>query len=177
VSRPRSPPGVGYRPQIFFPNSLLLLTRLRFTPFGQGLPPSGQWREGFAIAGMNGDGHPDLALAVHLRGLIALLGDGMGGFRDSSQGRDFALGGKSAFSSTALRLVDWNGDGRPDILALGERPELMGGRLVHSSRGVSLYHNLYNFRQFPEKLIPLTILSAVEGTTLLSDKDRRDDRR
>ena len=172
-------------------------TRLRFTPFGQGLPASGQWREGFAIADMNGDGHPDivsgpprkapgagpaiflgngkgswsrwreakfpplaydygdaqvgdfngdghpdLALAVHLRGLIALLGDGKGGFSDSSEGLDFALGGKSAFSSTALRLVDWNGDGRPDILALGEGPGLMGGRLVHSSRGVSLYHNL-----------------------------------
>jgi hypothetical protein len=85
----------------------------------------------------NGDGHPDLALAVHLRGLIALLGDGKGGFRNASEGLDFALGGRTPFSSTALRIVDWNGDGRPDILAFGEGPGLMGGHLVHSSRGRS----------------------------------------
>jgi hypothetical protein len=121
--------------------------RLRFTPFGRGLPSSGQWRDGFAIADMNGDGHPDivfgpprkapgavpviflgdgqgswsrwretkfpplaydygdvqvgdfngdgrldLAFAVHLRGLIVLLGDGKGGFTDASEGLDFALG-------------------------------------------------------------------------------------
>jgi hypothetical protein len=168
--------------------------RLRFTFFGRGLPSSGQWREGFAIADMNGDGYPDiihgpprkapgagpviflgdgkgswsrwrearfpplaydygdvqvgdfngdghqdLAFVVHLRGLIALLGDGKGGFRDASEGLDFALGGKTAFSSITLRLVDWSGDGRPDILAFGEGPGLMGGHLVHTSRGASLY--------------------------------------
>jgi hypothetical protein len=173
--------------------------RLRFTPFGRGLPSSGQWREGFAIADMNGDGHPDiihgpprkapgagpviflgdgkgswsrwreakfpplaydygdvqvgdfngdghpdLAFAVHLRGLIALLGDGKGGFRDASEGLDFALDGKTAFSSITLRLIDWSGDGRPDILAFGEGPGLMGGHLVHASRGASLYGNLGN---------------------------------
>jgi len=173
--------------------------RLRFTPFGRGLPSSGQWRDGFAIADMNGDGHPDivfgpprkapgavpviflgdgqgawsrwretkfpplaydygdvqvgdfngdgrldLAFAVHLRGLIVLLGDGKGGFTDASEGLDFALGGKTAFSSTSLQLVDWSGDGRLDILALGEGPGLMGGHLIHASRGVSLYRNLGN---------------------------------
>jgi hypothetical protein len=171
--------------------------RLRFVSFGHGLPSSGQWRQGFAVADMNGDGHPDiihgpprkapgagpviflgdgkgswsrwreakfpplaydygdvqagdfngdghpdLALAVHLRGLIALLGDGKGGFRNASEGLDFALGGRTPFSSTALRIVDWNGDGRPDILAFGEGPGLMGGHLVHSSRGPVVYLNV-----------------------------------
>jgi len=113
-----------------------LLTRLRFTPFGQGLPPSGQWREGFAITDMNGDGHPDIVSGPPRKapgaGPVIFLGNGKGSCRDGA---------------------------RRNVL-----------------RSVSR-HNLYNVRQFPEKLIPLTILNAVEGTTLLSDKDRRDDRR
>jgi hypothetical protein len=48
------------------------------------------------VGDFNGDGHQDLAFAVHLRGLIALLGDGKGGFRNASDGLDFALGGKNS---------------------------------------------------------------------------------
>jgi hypothetical protein len=96
------------------------------------------------VGDFNGDDQLDLAFAVHLRGLIVLLGDGKGGFTDASEGLDFALGGKTAFSSTSLQLVDWSGDGRLDILALGEGPGLMGGHLIHASRGVSLYRNLGN---------------------------------
>jgi hypothetical protein len=150
---------------------------LDFLPFGAGLPAAGQWRDGFALADMNGDGlldvvHgparkgrpepvvflgdgagswrrweearfpplpydygaaaagdlngdgvPDLALAVHLRGLLALRGDGHGGFADASRGLDFAAnGGAARFSSRALAIADVNGDGRLDIVALGDGP-------------------------------------------------------
>ncbi len=153
--------------------------RLRFRPFGAGLPTSGQWRDGFGIADMNGDGHPDLVhgpprkalgapaiflgdghgtwrrwaearfparlydygdaraadlngdghmdvvLAIHLHGLLAMLGDGQGTFTDASGGLDFAAESKDAgFSSRAIALADWDGDGRIDILALGEGPRL-----------------------------------------------------
>lgn len=156
-------------------------SRLRFRSFGDGLPKSGQWRDGFAIADMNGDGHPDLVhgparkapgtpviflgdghgawrrwaearfpprtyeygdaqvgdvngdghpdvvLAMHLRGLGALTGDGRGGFADASDGLDFnADPAQAGFSSRAIRLTDWDGDGRLDILALGEGPRLVG---------------------------------------------------
>jgi hypothetical protein len=186
--------------------------RLRFVSFGNGLPTSGQWRDGFDLADMNGDGkidivhgpprkglsnpviflgdgkgnwqrwknttyphlpfdygdavvadfnqdgHPDIALGMHLRGIQVLLGDGKGNFTNGSEGLDFAVPGtKSAnadaggFSSKALAVADWDGDGRPDLLALGEGPRLniSGGRgqgqLVSSQAyGVIVYLNQGN---------------------------------
>ncbi|HEX9942338.1 MAG TPA: VCBS repeat-containing protein [Thermoanaerobaculia bacterium] len=156
--------------------------RLSFAPFGNGLPNSGQWRNGFDIADMNGDGHLDIvhpparkslgnpviflgdgkgnwrrwseakyprlpfdygdaaaadfngdghmdfALGMHLRGLAVLLGDGKGNFTDWGKGLDLQVpkpGNDGAgFSSRAIAAIDWNHDGRPDILALGEGPRL-----------------------------------------------------
>jgi len=192
--------------------------RLRFTPFGKGLPSSGQWRQGFAIADMNGDGHPDiilppprkgfssgpviylgdgkgswsrwreanfpplaydygdvqvgdfngdgqpdLALGVHLRGQIVLLGDGKGGFRDASQGLDFGLAGKTPFSSQALKIVDWDGNGRSDILAFSEGPGLVKRTMVDGSHGVVLYVNEGNGKW---KSRPLSPKSDLFGTSL-----------
>lgn len=163
--------------------------RLSFASFDQGLPRAGQWRNGFDIADMNKDGHPDivhgparksmggpsiflndgkgswrrwseakfpqapydygdaaagdfdgdgnmdLALGVHLRGLLALTGDGKGTFTLYSKGLDMQYPGKgsdaSGFSSRAITVADWNRDGRTDILALGEGPRLN----ISSSRG------------------------------------------
>jgi hypothetical protein len=157
--------------------------RLRFTNFGLGLPTAGQWREGFDIADMNGDGqldvvhgvprkgtgtgtpivflgdgkgnwkrwqgmkfpefpfdygdikaadlkgdgHLGLVLGIHLHGITAMAGDGKGHFEDWNKGLDFALpkdAPASPFSSRAIAVVDWNHDGRPDILAFGEGPRL-----------------------------------------------------
>jgi hypothetical protein len=158
--------------------------RLRFVDFGKGLPTSGQWREGFvladmngdghldivhgpprkglsppviflgdgkggwrrwqeaefarfpydygdvAVADLNGDGHPDLILAMHLRGFTALLGDGKGKFLTRwDKGLDFLQPGKGedeagSFTSKSIAVVNWAGDKRPDILALGEGPRL-----------------------------------------------------
>lgn len=161
--------------------------RLTFAPFSKGLPTTGQWRNGFDIADMNGDGHPDIvhgparkslsnptiflgdgkgswrrwsearyphlpfdygdavaadfngdgkmdfALGMHLRGLAALIGDGKGNFTDWGKGLDLQVpqpGNDGAgFSSRAIAVLDWNHDGRPDILALGEGPRLnLAGR-------------------------------------------------
>lgn len=172
-------------------------TVLRFVPFGAGLPTSGQWREGFRIADLNGDGHPDivhgpprkqpgsppviflgdgkgswtrwkqarfpplpydygdievadfnrdghldLALAVHLHGLIVLAGDGHGGFSNASSGLDFDASGRSGFSSRAIRALDWNGDGFPDLAAVWEGPRLGGSASAdRASHGVVIFLN------------------------------------
>ena len=172
--------------------------RLRYAPFDQGLPDSGQWRNGFDIADMNEDGHldivhgparkslsfpaiflgdgkgnwhlwkeakypqlpfdygyaraadlngdkhMDMVLGIHLRGIIAVVGDGKGNFTDWSRGLDLRSKEKDAFTSRALEVVDWNGDRRPDILALGEGPRLGQGRdpsRSTESSGIMLYLN------------------------------------
>jgi FG-GAP-like repeat len=186
--------------------------RLRFVPWSTGLPTSGQWRDGFDLADMNGDGHLDIvhgpprkgltnpviflgdgkggwqrwrntkyppvafdygdvavadfnhdghldmALGMHLRGIQVLLGDGKGNFTNWSEGLDFSVpGSKGAngdpggFSSKALAVTDWDGDGRPDVLALGEGPRLnisggrgQGGLVPSQSFGVVIYLNQGN---------------------------------
>jgi hypothetical protein len=166
---------------------------LRFVAFSEGLPGSGQWREGFRIADMNGDGHPDivhgaqrkvsggpviflgdgkgswarwkearfpdlpydygdvevadfnrdghldLAVAVHYKGILVLDGDGHGGFSNASEGLGFEKDAGHGFSSRAIRAIDWNGDGLPDLVAVSEGPR-MGAR-SKSVDGVFVFLN------------------------------------
>ena len=173
--------------------------RLELRRFDAGLPKSGQWRQGFDIADMNGDGqldivhgpvrkaprlhpyiflgdgrggwtlwrtrfprlaydygdaaagdlngdgHMDLAFGFHMTGMTALVGDGEGGFTPWSSGIGLKGSGAAAagtFSSRAIELVDWNGDGRLDILALSEGPVMSaGGGIAKDRRGMLLYVN------------------------------------
>ena len=77
-----------------------------------------------AAADFDGDGHADLALGVHYRGLVVLSGDGGGVFRVQASFLAAEAGESEApvFSSRALAVGDVDGDGRPDIVALGEGP-------------------------------------------------------
>ena len=160
---------------------------------GDGLPSKGQWRQGFDIADMNGDGRLDivhgpsrrgdgrpvvflgdgaggftiwrearfpdlpfdygdvvaadftgdgwldLGLGSHLRGLSVLRSDGTGGFERWDQGLRLDTSGE-AFASRALATADWNLDGKPDLLALGEGPS-PGGSPSEGSWGLRVFLN------------------------------------
>lgn len=103
------------------------------------------------VSDLNGDKVPDLVVASHLKGILAMLGDGKGGFEAWSQGIDFAEPAdnpeKAPFSSHSIAIVDWNRDGRPDILAVGEGPQMLMGRkpggadFRAGTRGATLYLN------------------------------------
>ena len=94
-----------------------------------------------------------MALGIHLRGVMALVGTD-DGFETWDEGIDWdapgAGGDASSFSSRRLEAVDWDGDGDLDIVALGEGPKGLkprsagkknAGALINTSRGFVLYQN------------------------------------
>jgi len=89
---------------------------LSFEPFDQGLPRSGQWRFGFVLADMNGDGHLDIVHGPPRRSggsPVVFLGDGAGRWRrwqTSFPAQRYDYGN--------VVVADFNKDGHLDI-ALG----------------------------------------------------------
>lgn len=78
-----------------------------------------------ASADFDGDGRPDLAFGVHLRGLVTLLQQTDGSFAVEHSSLS-QRPGEPVFSSRALAVGDLDGDGRPDLAAMGEGPRLDG---------------------------------------------------
>ncbi|MCH9649116.1 MAG: VCBS repeat-containing protein [Deltaproteobacteria bacterium] len=116
--------------------------------------PRAPWDYGDAAAGdFNGDGLLDIAFGFHLRGLLVVVQETPGTFVIASEGLDLEIPGQggdaSGFSTRAIEIVDWNSDGRPDILALGEGPRPAGskdgkvmGVITSYAYGGVIYENL-----------------------------------
>ncbi len=93
---------------------------------------------GAAAADFNGDGHNDILLGMHLLGLAALTGDGLGNFVDASEGLPRRRGSTlPILSSRKILTLDWHGDRRQDLLTVNEG---LGSDPVHGVRdGASLF--------------------------------------
>ena len=93
---------------------LPITDRLSFQPFDKGLPRSGQWRNGFALADMNGDGHLDILHGPPRKSStrpVIFLGDGAGGWRVWPEAR-FP---DSVYDYGDAAAADFNGDGHMDV--------------------------------------------------------------
>jgi hypothetical protein len=113
---------------------------MTFEPFDEGLPRSGQWRYGFELFDMNGDGHLDIVHGPPRRAPgppRIFLGDGTGRWR-----RWQATFPPGRYDYGNVTVADFNGDGHLDI-AMGMHllgmTVLLGdgaGRFTGSSTGM-----------------------------------------
>ncbi len=198
VRAPEPPSLLDAAPSVCAPVSLEISAKFEATAFDSGLPTGGQWRDGFDLADMNGDGvldllhgpprkgrpqpviflgdgkgrftfwdaahfpplpydygdakaadfnsdgRMDMALSSHLRGVVVLINEAGGHYAPWGEGLGLRLpdepGDQAVFSSRSIAAADWNGDGKPDLLASNEGPARFAGGLT-SSDALAVYLN------------------------------------
>jgi hypothetical protein len=74
--------------------------------------PGAYTLQGLAVADVNGDGKPDLVVALSSGTVRVLLGNGDGTFQP-------AVAVETAVDSTSVAVADINGDGKPDLVVSG----------------------------------------------------------
>lgn len=90
------------------------------------------------VADFNSDGKADLATASHFRGIAVFVGDGKGKFTSWGEGLDYDAPrpgyDASGFSARRIEVLDWNKDGKPDLVALSEGPRIALLKTGNSSK-------------------------------------------
>ncbi len=102
------------RPYACTPSNLPASTKFSAEPFNSGLPARGQWRDGFDLADMNGDGHVDLLHGPARKGAAVpaiFLGDGNGQFKLWKEAHFPPM----PYDYGDVKAADFNGDGKLDI--------------------------------------------------------------
>lgn len=139
----------------------------RFQPWsGTHFPPLPYDYGDVAVADVNGDGAMDMALAAHLRGLTVLIQEGKGQFAPWNSGLRLEAPNPAAaplFTSRRLELLDWNGDRRPDLLALNEGPSRLA-QTARQGEAVALYLNRQGFWEAAPVLQSLNLFGSSLST-------------
>jgi hypothetical protein len=116
--------------------------RIRLEESSRGLPKSGFWRTNFDVADLDGDGQPEIVTPpprLTMGGPRIFKADGQAWKEIRPEIRD--LGG-ARFGYGGVAVGDMDGDGKPDIVAIGHRAGLTilfnegGLRFRAESRGL-----------------------------------------
>jgi hypothetical protein len=114
---------------------------------------------GVAVGDIDGDGNLDVVSASHGQGLVALFGDGKGGFRIVRGGLP-----KIDFSSQSVTLLDANGDGKLDIVASRDIPRQEEASTVDKQQvRVYLYAGKDGFEWKKEGIIGAFYSNSLHG--------------
>lgn len=172
------------------PNIFLGDSKGSWKPFGDIRYPAQPYDYGdVAVADFNGDGVFDLAFGIHLKGMLVLISDGRGGMEPWTKGIELDIPGKggdaSSFSSRAVDVVDWNLDGKLDVIAMGEGPKGLktnpnqkdkGKGLINTARDLRIYINQGDGTWLPQEASKSSSERSNFGDTFaMADIDRDGD--
>ena len=134
--------------------------RVRFEESSDGLPDTGSWRNGAAVADMNGDGHADIILPPQRagNGIPAIfLGDGKGGWTHW----DTVFSTRLNYGSVVA--ADFNKDKKMD-LAFGVH---LSGVAVFLGDGKGEFREVFYDRAFPSRRLIATDIDRDGWTDLV----------
>jgi hypothetical protein len=142
-----------------------------------------QWREvkwsqkvpfdygGVATADFDGDGHRDVALAIHLKAQYILYGDGSGGFERSER----LPSPDPRISSRAPAVADFDGDGRKDLAFIAEIDyDLGSSKRIEDAATVWVVRNLESGWKLDVKGLPRGVIGDNIKTSDLNNDGRPD---